>query len=145
MTSKPTSRTIEKLDLSHAFRAALIELALDLGYQVSDQTGGNDTIAIQRNRAVCGRNADLLVSMSFHGADFYLAVTIDPVGWDQKTSPEIDAYFQWANQLRANGIGAFHFTATEIRAAVGLCADQTINSIIDFQTGRIIAAAAGVA
>ncbi|MGO4334974.1 hypothetical protein AB4037_08665 [Labrys sp. KB_33_2] len=139
-----TTLSRQKSDLVHAFRACLCELALDLGYQVSKRAGGNDTIAIERNRLVCDRNADLLVSMTFHGADFFLAVTIDPVGWDQKTSPEIDDYFQWANQLRANGIGAFHFTGTEIRVAVGLCADQAINSIIDFQTGRIIAAAAGL-
>lgn len=140
-----TPASHHKADLIHAFRVAFLELAFDLGYEVSNRADGNNVIAIEHGRSVCGRKADLLLSMSFHGADFYLAVTIDPVGWDQKTSPEIDAYFQWANQLRANGIGAFHFTGTEIRAAVGLCADQTINSIIDFQTGRIVAAAAGVA
>lgn len=134
----------QKSDLVHAFRAALRELALDLGYEVSNRPGGNNMIAITRNKLVCDRNADLLVSMTFHGADFFLAVTIDPVGWDRKTSPEIDDYFQWASRLRANGIGAFHFTGTEISAAPFLCADQAINTIIDFQTGRIIAAAAGV-
>ena len=89
-----TTPSHQKSDLVHAFRACLRELALDLGYRVEDRLGGADTITITRNRLVCGHAADLLVSMSFHGADFFLAVTIDLVGWDQKTSPEIDAYFE---------------------------------------------------
>jgi hypothetical protein len=134
-----------RFDLVQILSAALRELATDLGYRISDSAECSDTVVLETAKTIDGRSVELVVSMEFHGAALQIAITIDPIGWDQKTSAQIDAYFGWAHRQKGAGIVPVHFTGTEINAAPLLCADQILNHVIDFQTGRIVAAASGAA
>lgn len=131
------------IDGVSSLTSAIRELSLTLGYDISSTPGGSDTLAIEPGKKVGSHKVDLLISMAFHGAGLRIAVSCDATDFHRKSLQDDLQDVAFDRDMRRAGITPLHFTPSEIASYPGLCADQILNLVTDFQTGRILAVAAG--